>query len=45
MPRKKGLSYDLRKINVAAYLFGKDYKAITKQFEIHHSKEIRIVSE
>jgi len=37
MPRKKDISNDLREAVVAACKSGKGYKAISKQFGVHHS--------
>ncbi|KAM3912509.1 uncharacterized protein RB166_019314 isoform 2-T2 [Leptodactylus fuscus] len=43
MPRRKEISNDLREAIVAAHQSGKGYKAISKQFEVHHSTVRKII--
>jgi len=39
MPRRKDISNDLGEATVAAHQSGKGYKAISKLFGVHHSRE------
>ncbi|CAI5768315.1 TCB1 transposase [Podarcis lilfordi] len=43
MPRRKDISNALREAIVAAHETGKDYKAISKQFKVHHSTIRKII--
>lgn len=43
MPRRKDISNDLREEIVAAYLSGKCYKVISKQFEVYTSTVRKII--
>ncbi|MEE6522209.1 hypothetical protein FKM82_020645 [Ascaphus truei] len=43
MPRRKDISNDLREAIVAAHQSGKGYKAISKQFKVHHSTGRKII--
>ena len=43
MPWRKYFSNDFREATVAAHQSGKGYKALSKQFGIHHSTERKII--
>ncbi|XP_053577468.1 uncharacterized protein LOC128666737 isoform X3 [Bombina bombina] len=43
MPRRKDICNDLREAIVAAHQSGKGYKAISKQFKVHHSTVRKII--
>ena len=43
MPRNKHIRNDCGEAVVAAYRCGKDYKAISKQFNVHHSTMRKII--
>ena len=43
MPRRKGISNDLRETGVAAHQSGEGYKTICKHFGVHHSTMRKII--
>lgn len=36
VPRRKGISNDLKEVTVATHQCGQGYKAISKQYRVHH---------